>query len=83
MGNGPLKIWLPSEVGKPHIYASDALGRPYSPAWYQVDLSIRKQWGPLQLGVSLENISDQRYRPYSSGIVAAGRNLMLNAAYVW
>jgi len=82
-GERPFEDMAPSEVGKPHIYASDALGRPYSPAWYRVDLSIRKQWGPLQLGVSLENISDQRYRPYSSGIVAAGRNLMLNAAYVW
>ncbi|MFT7154314.1 MAG: hemoglobin/transferrin/lactoferrin receptor protein, partial [Alteromonas macleodii] len=26
----------------------------------------------------VENISDQRYRPYSSGIVAPGRNFILS-----
>ena len=35
----------------------------------------------LQLTATLENITDQRYRPYSSGIAAAGRNLIVAASY--
>ncbi|WP_311195828.1 hypothetical protein [Antarcticibacterium sp. 1MA-6-2] len=34
-----------------------------------------------QATASLENITDQRYRTYSSGIAAAGRNLILALKY--
>jgi hemoglobin/transferrin/lactoferrin receptor protein len=30
------------------------------------------------IGAGLENITDQRYRPYSSGIVAPGRDFVLS-----
>lgn len=33
------------------------------------------------LGVTLENITDRRYRPYSSGISAPGRNLTVAVTY--
>ncbi|HMO40105.1 MAG TPA: TonB-dependent receptor, partial [Saprospiraceae bacterium] len=36
------------------------------------------QFNPaLQLNVGVENLTDLRYRPYSSGITAPGRNLIL------
>lgn len=72
------------EQGKPEIYAIDGDGNPYSPSWFvwnlkgQVDL--RKT---LILTVGLENISDRRYRPYSSGIVSAGRNTMFSLRAVF
>jgi hemoglobin/transferrin/lactoferrin receptor protein len=37
------------------------------------------QWQPhTSLSIGLENISDQRYRPDSSGLVAPGRNWVLS-----
>jgi len=35
----------------------------------------------LQLSASLENITDQRYRTYSSGISAPGRNFIAAMKY--
>jgi hemoglobin/transferrin/lactoferrin receptor protein len=35
----------------------------------------------FDITVSLENITDQRYRAYSSGISGAGRNLIISAKY--
>ena len=67
-----------SERNKPQIYAIDHLGRPFSPAWYTLNLKSSFQIHPLiQLNAGIENILDQRYRPYSSGIVAAGRNFII------
>jgi hemoglobin/transferrin/lactoferrin receptor protein len=64
----------PSESAKPHLYLMDSNGDLYSPSWYTLDLSIRK---PIQdkgnVIVRGLNLTDQRYRPYSSGIVAPGR----------
>lgn len=72
----------PSEVEKDYIYALDANGNPYAPSWYTLNLRTQYQWkSNLSLTASLENISDQRYRPYSSGISAPGRNLILAVQY--
>ncbi|HMP98176.1 MAG TPA: TonB-dependent receptor [Cyclobacteriaceae bacterium] len=63
------------ERGKPEIYASDENGNPYSPAWYTLNLkALFEISSQLQCSFGLENITDQRYRPYSSGIVSPGRN---------
>lgn len=63
------------ERQKPAIYAIDKEGRPYSPAWYTLNLKAGYQFNNnFHLFFGLENILDQRYRPYSSGIVAPGRN---------
>jgi hemoglobin/transferrin/lactoferrin receptor protein len=32
----------------------------------------------FNLNIGFENITDQRYRPYSSGIVASGRNFIIS-----
>lgn len=67
------------ERQKPFIYAKDANGKPYSPAWYTLNLKAAYQLSDIfSFSGGLENITDQRYRPYSSGIVAGGRNMMLS-----
>lgn len=71
-----------SERGKTYIYASDTEGNPYSPSWYT--LNFRSQFmisNALKASLSLENITDQRYRSYSSGIAAPGVNLILGLGY--
>ncbi len=71
---------LPQEErDKAYLYAIDANGNPYSPAWYTINLKAAYQLNKtfsIQAGV--ENISDQRYRPYSSGVVASGRNFVMS-----
>lgn len=66
------------EIGKPDIYAKDENGNPYSPKWtifnFNAVYEIQK-W--INMSAGIENISDQRYRPFSSGIVASGRNITL------
>ncbi|MBC7902727.1 MAG: TonB-dependent receptor [Gemmatimonadaceae bacterium] len=69
----------PSEQAKTDIYAKDENGLPYSPGWYTLNLKVSYQL-IKNLGISAgwENITDQRYRPYSSGIVAAGSNVIVS-----
>lgn len=63
------------EIAKDHIYASDEAGRPYSPSWYSLNLKMEYRLSDeLLVQGGVENITDQRYRPYSSGLASAGRN---------
>lgn len=68
----------PSQVGNAYLYALDANGNPYAPRWYTLNLyteyQIAKNW---KTTAALENITDQRYRPYSSGISGPGRNFIV------
>jgi len=67
-----------TERDKPHMYAKDGNGNPYSPGWYTLNLKGYYQLNSkLQLNLGLENILDHRYRPYSSGIVAPGLNFII------
>jgi hemoglobin/transferrin/lactoferrin receptor protein len=71
-----------SERVKDYMYALDVNGNPYAPSWHTLNLRTQYQWNDnLSLTASLENITDQRYRPYSSGISAPGRNLIVAVAY--
>ncbi|WP_223883344.1 TonB-dependent receptor [Arenibacter lacus] len=73
-----------SERKKSYIYAQDANGDTYSPSWYTLNLRSQYQVSsPWTLHLHLENITDQRYRSYSSGIVAPGINLILGARYLF
>ncbi len=66
------------EKDKPFLYAKNPNGDPYSPKWYTLNFNSQYQFNSnIQLVFGIENITDQRYRPYSSGIAAAGRNFML------
>ncbi|MFC4723071.1 TonB-dependent receptor plug domain-containing protein [Geojedonia litorea] len=72
----------PSEIEKAYIYALDSNGNPYSPSWYTLNLRTQYQLThAATLTASLENITDQRYKTYSSGIASAGRNLILSLKY--
>lgn len=67
------------EKGKPAIYARDLNGNPYSPGWWTLNYKAMYQIHPnFQLSGGIENILDRRYRPYSSGLVAPGRNFILS-----
>ena len=69
----------PSEKAKIDIYATDPSGKPYAPGWHTINLKasyqVRKQ---LSVTLGWENMTNQRYRPYSSGLVAAGSNLIVS-----
>ncbi len=69
----------PDEQDKTYMYATDDNGNPYSPAWYTVNFRASYQINTtFQIQAGIENITDIRYRPYSSGIVAPGRNFILS-----
>lgn len=66
------------EKSKVEIYALDENGNIYSPAWYTLNFKgLYKLSDVLDLSAGIENLTDQRYRPYASGISGAGRNFIL------
>ncbi|XWN37652.1 MAG: TonB-dependent receptor [Balneola sp.] len=68
----------PSEKGKEYLYAKDDSGNPYSPSWYTLNLNSAYELNStVKVSAGVENITDQRYRPYSSGIAAPGRNFFI------
>lgn len=72
----------PSQQNNSFLYASDENGNPYSPSWYTLNARAQYQLTEdLSSTLSIENITDQRYRPYSSGIAGAGRNFILSLKY--
>jgi len=72
------------EKEKDYIYAIDENGNPYSPAWFTLNFKAMYNFANnFAVSVGLENITDQRYRPYSSGIVAPGRNMILSMRYTF
>lgn len=67
------------ERSKTYIYAVDSNGNPYSPSWYTLNLKMKYELNELLLlTAGLENITNQRYRTYSSGITAAGMNAIFS-----
>jgi hemoglobin/transferrin/lactoferrin receptor protein len=70
------------ERSKDEIYAKDNNGNNYSPAWYTLNFIANYQISDgFVINASIENITDQRYRPYSSGISAAGRNFVFSTFF--
>lgn len=70
------------ERDKKEIYALDSNGNPYSPAWYTLNLRASYRFADrLILNATVENIADIRYRPYSCGISAPGRNITFSLTY--
>jgi hemoglobin/transferrin/lactoferrin receptor protein len=67
------------EIGKAYLYAQDENGNPYSPAWATLNFKMVYQFtNHLSLSGGIENALDLRYRPYSSGLVASGRNFIIS-----
>ena len=73
------KDLAPSEQAKPFIYASDKNGNPYSPSWYTINIKasyfLNKSFSIM---AGWENLTNQRYRNYSSGIVSPGSNFIFS-----
>jgi hemoglobin/transferrin/lactoferrin receptor protein len=66
------------EKEKTEIYALNAEGNPYAPAWYTLNFkALYKITDHFDVSGGIENLTDQRYRPYSSGISGPGRNFLL------
>lgn len=66
------------EKDKTFIYARDENGNSYSPSWMVFNFQFSYQFlEKITVSGGVENISDRQYRPYSSGIVAPGRNFTL------
>ena len=72
----------PEEQSKAYLYALDKNGNPYSPSWYTLNFGAQyKVTEAFQINTTLENITNQRYRTYSSGITAAGINFIAAVSY--
>jgi hemoglobin/transferrin/lactoferrin receptor protein len=70
----------PSEQDKPHLYATDENGKPWSPPWWTLNIKSNYRVNNyFSLNGGIENLFDKRYRTYSSGIVAPGINFKLSA----
>ena len=66
------------EIEKGWMYAKDADGNPYSPAWATLNFKVKYSvFANMELTAGLENITDVRYKPYASGLVAPGRNFFM------
>lgn len=66
-----------SEQGKTEIYALDNDGNVYSPEWYTLNFKASYQYRFIHVSAGVENILDARYKTYSSGIAAPGRNYIV------
>lgn len=67
------------ERQKPFLYARDENGHPYSPSWYTVNFKVMYAVSNrFSISTGIENITDQGYRTYSSGIAASGRNFIVS-----
>ena len=67
------------ERAKTEFYALDGNGEAFSPGWYTLNFKATYRLNEtVHISAGLENITDQRYRPYSSGISAAGRNFLMS-----
>ncbi len=66
-----------TERADAHLYAKDDRGNPYAPSWWTLNFKAScRLLKALTIDAGIENILDRRYRPYSSGISAPGRNFI-------
>jgi len=70
---------LPEEArASGYLYATDGEGNPYSPSWFTLNFKVLVSMNEnFSISGGMENVMDKRYRPYSSGLTAAGRNFVL------
>lgn len=71
-----------SERADTHLYAKDENGNPYAPSWVTANLKGSYQVVSfVGIDAGIENIFDKRYRAYSSGITAPGRNFIFTLRF--
>lgn len=76
------ELLAPSEREKPYMYALDDNGNPWSPSWYTINFRAGMELTSFMSATAgIENLLDVRYRPYSSGITAAGRNIVVSLQF--
>jgi len=74
LSNGQL---AQSEFSKNYQYARNSNGEIYQPSWAILNFNLLYRASKnLAFTAAIENITDQRYRPYSSGISAPGINFI-------
>ena len=62
-----------------HVYAKDANGLTYSPSWYTLNFKGSYFFNKhLSINIGIENITNQLYRTFGSGISSSGRNFMVS-----
>lgn len=67
------------EQSKVELYAKDTDGKTYAPEWHTFNIkAMYDLTETFTLNAGIENLADTRYRPYSSGISAPGRNFVLS-----
>jgi len=72
----------PSEQSKTQMYTPDANGNPYAPSWTTLNFKGTYAFNEhFLLTCGLENITNNNYRPYASGISAPGRNFIAALRY--
>lgn len=78
-GAVPFENMPVTEIPKTYMYATDSDGNPHSPSWYTLNFKAMYQIGNhLTVSGGVENITNERYRPFASGIVAPGRNYIIS-----
>ncbi|AFL81436.1 outer membrane receptor protein [Aequorivita sublithincola DSM 14238] len=66
------------EKSKKELYALDENGNIYSPSWYTLNFKgLYKVSDTFDVSGGIDNLTDQRYRPYASGVSGAGRNFVM------
>lgn len=64
--------------GSDYLFAKDGQGNPYAPGWYTLNVKAMYQINEqFSVSAGVENLTDQRYRTYTSGIASAGRNFII------
>lgn len=71
-----------TERDKAYLYAADENGNPYSPSWQTFNLNVLYRASDvISFSAGVENISDERYRTYSSGVAAPRRNFLVAGVF--
>ncbi len=74
----------PSEREKAYLYATDVNGNTYSPGWWTLNFKGSYAFNEkLITTFGIDNILNYRYRAYSSGITAPGRNFIVAFRYTF
>jgi len=80
--NGTLRSSDISAELADYLFALDAQGNPYAPSWYSLNLRSQYDFNKsISVVGAIENITNQRYRTFSSGISAPGTNLIFAVTY--
>ncbi|MFT6323985.1 MAG: hemoglobin/transferrin/lactoferrin receptor protein [Halieaceae bacterium] len=67
----------PTELAKDNLYIADSNGGLYAPSWYTLNIKSAIFFSKKMMATfGVENITNTRYRPYSSGIASSGINFI-------